>query len=468
MKLFIKNLISAALLALCTMPVMAQINGTGYYRFRNAQNTSDYMSLANDRFNFSIVITAGGGAGQVTGNGLPSALDCAGKYLQNDIHLVDDADCITPAAIVYAQKRYPSNDQDYDYNLIGQGTSLLTLMSGTHPTGYSFLTINIVFQNRYTTIKKVSGSGANSLYTAQIELKGTANIIGDKSLGIRYFVDNDGTFAINQSSSEANAKWYIEPLDHFNVLPEVEFNGKYYTTLKVPFACQLSGQVEKAYVITATSAGIVEYSEIATLGGTIPAGTPVILECGSPDAAECQLIPVGEPIFTAPNTASTIGAPGADETSSYSGTNLLKGTYYCNTDGDIPYDNYNKETGAVTTQYHNGNHFTSTNSPIKYVLGITESGKLGFVKATGTAMPANKAWLETAGEFPWEVPADVLRGDVNDDNEVSIKDVSALIDYLLSNDATGINLANADMNEDEEVSIKDVSALIDYLLNSAE
>lgn len=468
MKKFIKNLISVALLALCIMPVMAQINGTGYYRFRNAQNTSDYMSLANDRFNFSIVITAGGGAGQVTGNGLPSALDCAGKYLQNDIHLVDDADCITPAAVVYAQKRYPSNDQDYDYNLIGQGTSLLTLMSGTHPTGYSFITINIVFQNRYTTIKKVSGSGANSLYTAQIELKGTANIIGDKSLGIRYFVDNDGTFAINQSSSEPNAKWYIEPLDHFNVLPEVEFNGKYYTTLKVPFACQLSRQVEKAYVITATSAGIVEYSEIAALGGTIPAGTPVILECGSPDAAECQLIPVGEPIFTAPNTASTIGAPGADENSSYTGTNLLKGTYYCNTDGDIPYDNYNKDTGGVTTQYHNGNHYTTTSSPVKYVLGITESGKLGFVKATGTAMPANKAWLETAGEFPWEPAATSIPGDVNDDGGVDIKDVSSLIDYLLSSDATGINLANADANEDSEVSIKDISTIIDMLLSNTQ
>ena len=464
MKNVIQNTISVVLLALCTVSAIAQINGTGYYHFRNAQNASDYMSLTNDKFNFSIVITAGGGAGQVTGNGLPSALDCASKYMQNDIHLVDDANCIIPAAVVYAKKRYETNDNDLDYNLIGQGTSLLTLLSGTHQTGYSFITVNLVFQDRYTTIKKVSGSGPNSLYTAQIELKGTANLIGNKSLGIRYFVDNDGTFAINESSTEPNAQWYIEPLDHFNVQPEVEFNGKYYTTLKVPFACQLSGQVEKAYVITALSAGVVEYSEIASSGGTIPAGTPVILECGSPDATECQLIPSGEPIFTAPNTASTIGAPAADESSSYSGTNLLKGTYFCNTDGNIPYDNYNKETGEITTEYHNGNHYTSTTGPVKYVLGITDTGKLGFVKANGATMPANKAWLENAGEFPWEAAITVIPGDVDDNGEVNIQDISALIDYLLVGNAEGINLTNADVNQDNEVTIQDLSLVIDILL----
>ena len=59
-----------------------------------------------------------------------------------------------------------------------------------------------------------------------------------------------------------------------------------------------------------------------------------------------------------------------------------------------------------------------------------------------------------------------MRGDVDGNGEVAIRDVSALIDYLLSNDATGINLENANCNLDEEVSIGDVSKLIDYLLNN--
>ena len=57
-----------------------------------------------------------------------------------------------------------------------------------------------------------------------------------------------------------------------------------------------------------------------------------------------------------------------------------------------------------------------------------------------------------------------LRGDVDLDNQVSISDVTALIDYLLSGDATGISVANADCDLDESVSISDVTELIDYLL----
>ena len=58
-----------------------------------------------------------------------------------------------------------------------------------------------------------------------------------------------------------------------------------------------------------------------------------------------------------------------------------------------------------------------------------------------------------------------LRGDVNVDGDVTIADVTALIDYLLSADATGISLTNANCNLDGEVSIADVTALIDYLLS---
>ena len=57
-----------------------------------------------------------------------------------------------------------------------------------------------------------------------------------------------------------------------------------------------------------------------------------------------------------------------------------------------------------------------------------------------------------------------LRGDVNDSGDVTIGDVSALIDYLLTKDPNSINMGNADCNLDEAVTIGDVSSLIDYLL----
>ena len=58
-----------------------------------------------------------------------------------------------------------------------------------------------------------------------------------------------------------------------------------------------------------------------------------------------------------------------------------------------------------------------------------------------------------------------MRGDVDADGNVTISDVTALIDYLLSGNASGIVLSNADCDQDGNVTISDVTTLIDYLLS---
>ena len=63
------------------------------------------------------------------------------------------------------------------------------------------------------------------------------------------------------------------------------------------------------------------------------------------------------------------------------------------------------------------------------------------------------------GDIPGPEP---LAGDVNGDGEVSISDVNALIDHIL----TGADFdAAADVNKDGEVGISDVNAVIDIILN---
>ena len=106
MKKFIQKSLTMLLLALCSMPAIAQLSGTGFYRFRNAQYASDYISMANDKFNFHTCISkACGGLRQaLTDAGKARALDCAGKYLQTDIHMVDDANIIIPGSVIYAKK----------------------------------------------------------------------------------------------------------------------------------------------------------------------------------------------------------------------------------------------------------------------------------------------------------------------------------------------------------------------------
>ncbi len=472
MKKTLRILCAIAMTSLCAVPVMAQLNGTGYYRFRNADRNTEYISMANDLFNFTTCIgSACGGLSQASSSaGQARALECAGKYLGTDIHMINDADIIDVSSIIYAQK-YSTQASNHDYNLIGQGTSLLTLTTGTYPGS-----VELEFTNRYITIDPASGSGANTLYTAKIELKSDTYVflVGYPTLGVRYLVDNNGTFAINSSSSAQNAKWYIEPVNHFNVVPEVEFEGKYYTTLFVPFSYKLSGQVLKAYAVKGIGDdGTLQLEEVAAEGGTVPAQTPVILECASNNPTECQLIPQGRPVFTAPDVTIRANAPRANQAVADE-TNLLRGTYYCNTDSTITYTRPNNATGNF-----NANNYTKPTDPQKYVLGtINDSGKLALVKATGTAMPANKAWIEYTGDkelvFPWEPANTLLMGDVNNDKVVNISDVIMLINYISLNtgesspESDNFNTDAADFYQDGLINVTDVIMLINYIALSTD
>lgn len=62
----------------------------------------------------------------------------------------------------------------------------------------------------------------------------------------------------------------------------------------------------------------------------------------------------------------------------------------------------------------------------------------------------------------------VILGDVDNNGTINIADVTALIDYLLTNDASGISLANADCDGDGNIGIGDVTMVIDHLLGTVD
>ena len=72
----------------------------------------------------------------------------------------------------------------------------------------------------------------------------------------------------------------------------------------------------------------------------------------------------------------------------------------------------------------------------------------------------------TTAEYVVEIPVTVVLGDVNEDGDVNIADVTKLIDYLLDNSATPFNRNNADVKQDGNIDIADVTSLIDMLLNN--
>ena len=467
-----KYFLLVALALTAALNCMAQLGNDGFYRFHNVQE-NHYISLANDKFSYQFLFgTVSNGLSNLVNNQdiiKPLLLDAADMYMKSDIHLVEDDECIDPSTILYLSKYSGSK-----YNIIAQGTSLLTLTTGNYVAS-----VRLYFNDLYTT---VSSSGNSNNYTASINIaaSGVENIsydswkfligkntfLNNAKLGTHYFVDNAGIFAIAESSSTNNAKWKIEPVTHFNVKPEVEYGGKYYTTLYVPFAFVVSNGVEKAYVVSAiNSDGTLEIVEYAN-GAIVPAGTPVILECSSNIASECQLIPTGTPLFTTPD-ATAKSAPTSSISSNYSGTNLLKGNYFCNQDAPYSYGKYTSESGGgVVTATLNLQNYTARTDNM-YIIGITESGKLGFVKATGTAMPANKAWIEYDGTAELVLPIEnvTLKGDITGDGEVNVSDVTTLVDYILEKDPSPCVESACDVNEDGVVNVGDVTSLVDIILN---
>ena len=71
--------------------------------------------------------------------------------------------------------------------------------------------------------------------------------------------------------------------------------------------------------------------------------------------------------------------------------------------------------------------------------------------------------VETAGLY-YRIPKTTLLGDVNGDREVTIADVTALVNILLGKDTAGYNLKAADVNSDGGRNIADVVALVKMIL----
>ena len=58
-----------------------------------------------------------------------------------------------------------------------------------------------------------------------------------------------------------------------------------------------------------------------------------------------------------------------------------------------------------------------------------------------------------------------LRGDVNEDNDVNITDVTLLINCVMTSNEEGISRVGADVNYDGDINITDVTLLINYVLS---
>ena len=136
---------------------------------------------------------------------------------------------------------------------------------------------------------------------------------------------------------------------------------------------------------------------------------------------------------------------------------------------------YNKIKAAAMGQFVNSLPIRSDDSP-GYMYALVdeywndeEFVEENVITASQVNQAAAKYWnVYIANDNGmWEPYAGitVVRGDVNDDGSVDISDATTLINYLLTGNASDINLENANCDQTGGVDISDATTLINYLLN---
>lgn len=414
----------------------AQYTNPGFYRVHNAYSDG-YISIKGTHFEWSLK---------------PDA------FWPCILMLTDSAQISDPGSIIYI----PSKTQT---SLYAQGVSTYSL------TGL-WMEID--------TAK--AREGGKDTYIAITE-----TMVQGKMM--RCLFRDDGLGLTAGGLDKTPARWWIEPVNEASIdssflgLAPVsdivtDADGWYWATMCVdyPVLLPIDGGVEGAYTISEVKMGVdsLYYAspvKVYAQGDTVPAATPMLFKCKAGYASGNKIIPVGD---IANNTTFPLV------------NDMLMGNYF-----SIFSNHCNFQDASIMTDYIPEQ--ATTASIDNLALGVDENGRLGFYpQAEGTYMAANTAWLNISGmeskdgvtsvilgEAPQAPEAIVVKGDANGDGVVSIKDVSAIIDYLMGigempgqlaadNDVATINQEAADVNGDGKVSIQDVSCLIDLILEPKE
>ena len=110
---------------------------------------------------------------------------------------------------------------------------------------------------------------------------------------------------------------------------------------------------------------------------------------------------------------------------------------------------------------------SASNQGVMYAIHINDNNSMTAAQFT-TAR--NKYWLpKKYNGSAWVDLTASTRGDVNGTGNVNMDDLTALINYMLTGNSTGINMANAascDSPSSTVVNMDDLTALINYLLTN--
>lgn len=339
----------------------AQLSGAGYYRVKNV-STGRYMSLSDDHsrgvdFNSC---TADCGAMQTS------------KIMDN---IYSD-----PGSIFYLD-----HIDGVSYNVVGQGTSLHDII------------------NYYIYISPVG-----SYYKIYQEQKGQRVTLSDFD-----DVEEDESYV---ATTGGKTTWYITPLNttdnYIGVKPTISVGDKHYAAVFAGYPYTL-GAGMKAYYINKVieNEGVVIIKELT---GTIPAKTPVLIECSSTDISKNQITPV----------LNSDAVPS---------DNLAMGVYFCLGDRWSAHYNSTKfdpSTMRVLSLNTYGNLAVSTSTQNLKTVMIEPRGADGK-HLTVTAIPANSWYIPVSSSAPSELKLVTAEQYATDIKDVTVKPASLYNVYTL-------------------------------------
>lgn len=334
-----KTIFTIAIGLLSGLTATAQINGDGYYRIKNVV-TGRYMSLSdNSSRGVSMSSTTVDASALLTKKNLTEVLS-------------------DPGTIFYIQK--VNSDE---YNISAQGANLYNMI------------------NYYIRLKYYPSS---NIYRAWQSDKGQTMYLADEN-----DFCNGADLGYVDVETKTTMNWNIIPVDtednYIGVNPTIKANGKYYAPYYVDYAFSPVSKDMKVYYINKIdeNSGTAYYKELT---GTIPASTPVILECASNDASQNKL-----------KIESANASKPAD--------NKMTGTYFC--------------VGTRLTAHYNSTKFDATSMR---VLGTSADGSLElnnedtymadalirqgstyYTYSTIKAIPQNSGYLKVSASCPKEL-----------------------------------------------------------------
>ena len=339
----------------------AQLSGAGYYRVKNV-TSGRYMSLSDDHsrgvdFNSC---TADCGAMQTS------------KIMDN---IYSD-----PGSIFYLD-----HIDGVSYNVVGQGTSLHDII------------------NYYIYISPVG-----SYYKIYQEQKGQRVTLSDLD-----DVEEDESYV---ATTGGKTTWYITPLNttdnYIGVKPTISVGDKHYAAVFAGYPYTL-GAGMKAYYINKVieNEGVVIIKELT---GTIPAKTPVLIECSSTDISKNQITPV----------LNSDAVPS---------DNLAMGVYFCLGDRWSAHYNSTKfdpSTMRVLSLNTYGNLAVSTSTQNLKTVMIEPKGADGK-HLTITAIPANSWYIPVSSSAPSELKLVTAEQYATGIKDITVKPASLYNVYTL-------------------------------------